>query len=337
MNSHQLVRIPPNQRDATQPLVVIVQADIALQETRRRHTVNVGEVVEQYLAEQARFAQGENFENMTRSLRRFADMYGTKPINECTQRDLSMWLLANPVWKAATTQRLNMYRIVACFLWAEENRIIEWSPFHLPRVSRKNAAQRLPDFLRAAEAEAMLQFCAAEIERTKKGGKRYGPCPAKIAAAKRDLMVVQLGLWAGLRMSEMCKLRVEDIDLAGRSLFVSKSKGGKDRYVPISEKLLTALRAWIGDRTTGLLLDNGRGGRLPHITLYWRVRRIGRRMMLQRRFHPHALRHRFATGLREKGADIREIQELLGHKDVSTTMIYMHVDPRHLRAAVDRL
>lgn len=337
MNSNQLVRIPPNERgDGGKPIVVIVQGQ-ALEPARQRRTVTVQSVIDAYLSEQGRFFQGVNYENIKRSLRLFAEMYGTKPVSECSQRDLGMWLLANPAWKSPHTQRMNMHRVVAAFLWAEESRIIEWSPYHLPRISRKCKPQRLPDFLRAEEAEAMLQFCRDEIERAKKGTKRYGPCQRKIAAARRDLMIVQLGLWAGLRCSEISKLRLEDVDLAGRSLFISQAKGGKDRYVPIGAKLLDALRAWVGDRTTGYLVDNAKGQRLPHVTLYWRVVRIARRMKLPRRFHPHSLRHTFSTRLLEEGADIRQVQELLGHASVTTTMAYLHVTQQRLRAAVDRL
>jgi integrase/recombinase XerC len=151
----------------------------------------------------------------------------------------------------------------------------------------------------------------------------------------RDQAVVELLYGSGLRVGELCGLRPDDLDLARRQLVVW-GKGSKQRQVPMSEPSADALQAWLshgrpvmaaGHAPVDALFLNKRGKRLTPRD----VRRI-----LDRRAasptHPHALRHTYATHLLDGGADLRAVQELLGHGDLATTQLYTHVSKERLRA-----
>ncbi|CAB4896466.1 unannotated protein [freshwater metagenome] len=149
---------------------------------------------------------------------------------------------------------------------------------------------------------------------------------------QRDDAVLELLYGSGVRVSELCGLDVDSIDLAGSAASVW-GKGGKERRVPLSQPASDALTRWLRVRREVLaghagaaLFGNERGNRLSPRD----VRRI-----LDRRSpvptHPHALRHSFATHLLDGGADLRAVQELLGHSDVATTQRYTHVSKERLR------
>ena len=154
---------------------------------------------------------------------------------------------------------------------------------------------------------------------------------APTALDRRDLAVLELLYAAGLRVSELCGLDRGDIDLAQRTVTVL-GKGAKQRRVPIHDTAAGALRAWLEDGRDDMpgppeaAFVNRRGNRLGPRD----VRRI-----LDRRAasptHPHALRHTYATHLLDGGADLRVVQELLGHSSLATTQIYTHVSKERLR------
>ena len=144
----------------------------------------------------------------------------------------------------------------------------------------------------------------------------------------RDDVIVELLYGSGLRVSEVCSLTEPSIDMAGQTLRVW-GKGDKERIVPLSGPAVDAIDKFLksgGRRSQGTLFTNQRGNPLTPRD----VRRI-----LDRRSpsptHPHALRHTFATHLLDGGADLRTVQELLGHADLSTTQIYTHVSKERLQ------
>jgi len=159
--------------------------------------------------------------------------------------------------------------------------------------------------------------------------------PAGTPLECRDVAVLELLYAAGLRVSELCSLDRGDIDLRGRTVTVL-GKGGKQRRVPIHDTAAAALRAWLHDGRDAMegppeaAFVNQRGARLGPRD----VRRI-----LDRRAaaptHPHALRHTYATHLLDGGADLRVVQELLGHSSLATTQVYTHVSKERLRAVYD--
>jgi len=157
--------------------------------------------------------------------------------------------------------------------------------------------------------------------------------PPEIAG--RDLAVVELLYGSGLRVAELCGLRPGDLDLDQRRVIVW-GKGSKQRRVPLSPPAVEALRQWLDsgrpaltgpDSPDDAVFLNRRGHRLTPRD----VRRI-----LDRRsatpVHPHALRHTFATHLLDGGADLRAVQELLGHADLATTQLYTHVSKERLKS-----
>jgi integrase/recombinase XerC len=150
--------------------------------------------------------------------------------------------------------------------------------------------------------------------------------------------MLELLYGCGLRASEVCGLRVRDIDLSRQVVRVT-GKGSKQRNVPVGSRACTALRRYLAEARPQLTQDDE-----PHLFLTVRGRPIvpsdvRRRLGAQLRRHglparsPHALRHTFATHLLEGGADLRSIQEMLGHASVGTTQVYTHVSVRHLTAA----
>ncbi len=150
----------------------------------------------------------------------------------------------------------------------------------------------------------------------------------------RDRAVVELLYGSGMRVSELCSLQIGDIDEIGSCATVW-GKGAKQRRVPISEPALIAIHAWLddgrpklmSDRTPGdVLLLNRRGGAMSPRDIR---RVIDRRAVVPT--HPHALRHTFATHLLDGGADLRAVQEMLGHADLATTQIYTRVSRERLR------
>jgi len=150
----------------------------------------------------------------------------------------------------------------------------------------------------------------------------------------RDDAVLEVLYGSGVRVGELCSLDLDSLDLAGEAVSVW-GKGSKQRRVPLSRPAAQALRAWLGVRhevvasaAGAALFGNERGVRLSPRD----VRRIVDRRS-PRPTHPHALRHSFATHLLDGGADLRAVQELLGHADVATTQRYTHVSNHRLREA----
>jgi site-specific recombinase XerD len=175
-------------------------------------------------------------------------------------------------------------------------------------------ARRLPDAPAAADVERMLEALEGD-----------GP------VALRNRALVELVYSAGLRSAEAVGLDLDDVDFEQELVHIRRGKGGKERVVPLGEEAAAWLARYLREARPELARGandafflSARGRRLDTSTL--------RRIVP----HPHRLRHAFATHLLEGGADLRTIQELLGHSSLSTTQVYSHVDPRHLRRVYDR-
>jgi integrase/recombinase XerC len=176
---------------------------------------------------------------------------------------------------------------------------------------------------------------------------------------RRDRAILELFYASGLRLSELVGIDLEDLNLAGRMVRVM-GKGGKERLLPFNQSALTAVRAWLADRAAILaarqarsrqrravaprktvpgarqkppsdpLFLNARGGRLTGRSVDRMLRRYVAQCSTRLGISPHALRHSFATHLLQRGADLRAIQELLGHSRLSTTQRYTHVNAAQL-------
>ena len=168
---------------------------------------------------------------------------------------------------------------------------------------------------------------------------------ASTPLGRRDRAILELFYASGIRLSELVALDLEDVDLAGRMVRVM-GKGRKERIVPFNQKAAAALRAWLKDRVAlranpksqipssksqaEPLFVNARGGRLTGRSVQRLVSRYVRSCSTRFGISPHALRHSFATHLLQAGADLRAIQELLGHVRLSTTQRYTHVNVAQL-------
>jgi integrase/recombinase XerD len=154
----------------------------------------------------------------------------------------------------------------------------------------------------------------------------------------RDAAMVNLLYATGLRVSELVTLRVQEINLTGGYL-TCVGKGNKERLVPMGRTASQTLSTYLdrgrstirGSSGTHTLFVNSRGGRLTRQGFWKILKKHGRAIGLRGKFSPHVLRHSFATHLLERGADLRSVQMMLGHADISTTQIYTHINRERLR------
>ena len=159
--------------------------------------------------------------------------------------------------------------------------------------------------------------------------------------AIRDTAMVELFYSSGLRLAELISVNLGDIDMAEGALTVT-GKGAKTRRVPVGRKAREAVERWMRVRANlasagePALFVSSRGGRIRPRTVADRVARWARERGATRGVHPHLLRHSFASHLLESSGDLRAVQELLGHADISTTQVYTHLDFQHLAQVYDQ-
>jgi integrase/recombinase XerC len=190
-------------------------------------------------------------------------------------------------------------------------------------LSAPSGAGRLPRVLRDDEVATLLDEPPARVD--------GDPAPVRL----RDDAVLEILYGSGLRVGELCGLRPDDLDLR-QGVVTVWGKGGKQRRVPVTPPAVDALRGWLADGRPAMATADSPA---DAVFLNTRGRRLAPRdvrRILDRRSaeptHPHALRHTFATHLLDGGADLRVVQELLGHADLSTTQHYTHVSKERLRA-----
>lgn len=190
-------------------------------------------------------------------------------------------------------------------------------------VQAPKARKRLPVTLDADTMGRLLEFRSDE---------RLGI---------RDKAIMELFYSSGLRLSELLGLDLQDIDLRDRTVRVT-GKGRKTRIVPVGRHAIDAIRRWFAERGGVAAVDEravftGQGGRRlgPRI-VQRRIARWARLMGLPIHVHPHMFRHSFASHLLESSGDLRAVQELLGHANISTTQVYTHLDFQHLARVYDR-
>jgi len=190
------------------------------------------------------------------------------------------------------------------------------------RLETPKRWRTLPDTLSVTDMEAIL--AAAATDRP---------------LAWRDRALLELAYGAGLRVSELCGLGLADLVLE-EGLVRVLGKGSKERLVPIGRGVIGIVSVYLHTlrptldrgKSKGRLLLNARGEPLSRVGAWGVVKQAAERAGITKRVTPHTLRHSFATHLLEGGADLRAVQEMLGHADLSTTQIYTHVDREYLRS-----
>ena len=193
-------------------------------------------------------------------------------------------------------------------------------------AERPKQWKRLPHVLSQENAQALTQAPAAAMERT---GRRKIPL--------RDSAIVELLYATGMRVSELCGLRVDGLNFEEATVRVT-GKGDKTRIIPVGRPALDAIRAylvhvrpgWSGTKDGGKLFLSKGGRPMAREDVWALVKKHGRAAGLAGKYSPHTLRHSFATHLLEGGANLRAVQEMLGHADVTTTELYTHVDAKRL-------
>ncbi len=190
-------------------------------------------------------------------------------------------------------------------------------------ISAPKAEKRLPKSLEIEQVERLLAI------------------PTDTPLAARDLAMMELFYSSGLRLAEIAGLNLDDLDLASALVRVT-GKGSRQRVVPVGRKAVEALQRWqttrpllAADGETALFVNN-KGSRLSHRSIQRRLDHWAKRQGLDQHVHPHRLRHAFATHLLQSSGDIRAVQELLGHANISTTQIYTHLDFQYLARAYDQ-
>lgn len=197
--------------------------------------------------------------------------------------------------------------------WLRREEALKRDPFQSVPVPRKQP--RLPRFLTEAEVETLLSARGRETP--------------------RDRALLELLYSCGLRRSELCRLNAADVDFVGGVVRVF-GKRSRERLVPAGHGALSALKEYLdasprpGSRA---LFLNRRGGRLSEEGVAFVVRRWARAHGLLKPLSPHVFRHSFATHLLDRGCDLRSVQEMLGHRNLSTTQVYTHLSLEQLQRA----
>jgi integrase/recombinase XerD len=259
-----------------------------------------------------------------RDLQRLAEFAAAKGVRDpgrvtrALLRDF-IYLLKDMGLSAATIRReVSAVRTYYGFLLGEGRIAADPSE----RLESPRRGRVLPDTLTVREVEALL--AAPDVDHP---------------LAWRDRALLELGYGAGMRVSELCGLGITDL-LLTEGLVRVFGKGSKERLVPIGRAVIGAVSVYLHqlrpelDRGTsgGGVLLNARGRPLSRVGAWGIVKQAARRAGITKRVTPHTLRHSFATHLLEGGADLRAVQEMLGHADLSTTQIYTHVDREYLRS-----
>jgi integrase/recombinase XerC len=190
-------------------------------------------------------------------------------------------------------------------------------------VSAPKSGKRLPGNLDADRMARLLEI------------------PGDGAIVDRDRAILELLYSSGLRLSELTDLDIGDIDMQDATVRVT-GKGNKDRIVPVGGQALNALRQWHKSRSEFAPADepalfvSNRGTRLSARSVQARVKHWAKRQGIDSNVYPHLFRHSFATHLLESSHDLRGVQELLGHANISTTQVYTHLDFQHLAQIYDK-
>ncbi|WP_297813961.1 tyrosine recombinase XerC [uncultured Methylophaga sp.] len=190
-------------------------------------------------------------------------------------------------------------------------------------VQAPKAEKRLPSTLDVDQMNALLDHTTPDT-----------------FVATRDRAIMELFYSSGLRLAELASLDLRDIDFGDHLVHVT-GKGNKDRVCPVGSKAIKALQDWLDKRDQTGFFDQPavfitqQGRRLGVRSIQKRLSFWGKKQGISDHVHPHRLRHAFASHMLESSGDLRAVQELLGHSDISTTQIYTHVDFQHLAKVYD--
>jgi integrase/recombinase XerC len=260
-------------------------------------------------------------------LRTFAGYVGSrgwKSIDHITIRGFLSHLYETGLSKTSVARSLAAVR--SLYRWLAQEGVVGQNPAAL--VSTPKLAKKLPRVPTMEEMNSVLD----------------GQLPEIASFAERDRLMLELLYGCGIRNSELIAVNLEDVRLSAEAVLV-RGKGKKERYVPFGESVKVALLAYLPARqqllaqkrrNTPALLLNLRGGRLTTRSVGRIIKRIAVAKGLAPDVHPHTLRHAFGAHLLEEGADLRAIQEMLGHERLSTTQRYTQLSMKHVLQVYDQ-
>lgn len=229
-------------------------------------------------------------------------------------------LTENLLAATSLARKLSAVKMFARFLVKERYREDDFSELlNAPKLSR-----RLPDSLTPDEVDRLLASPG-----------KYTP------QGLRDTAIFELLYSSGLRVSELCNLRLQDVNMEESYLRVESGKRDKDRFVPVGSRALKALRNYLAagrplfvkEKTGSELFISNRGSAMSRKTVWYWIHNYAKRAGIKKSVKPHLLRHSFASHLLTNGADLRVIQEMLGHADIATTELYTKVDSERFQSA----
>jgi integrase/recombinase XerC len=275
------------------------------------------EVFNKYIAylQAERNASKYTVRNYTNDLLEFFDFAREKEINKQTLRDYLAHLMEQGFAKSSIARKLSAIRSFYRYLLREE--MVPANP--AATTTSPKLDRRLPSFLTVKEAKQLIE--SPDLSRPQ---------------GQRDRALLEMLYASGLRVSELVNMNVEQVNLTTNEIRVW-GKGAKERVVLIGSPAAQALDTYLsqgrpellGKKKNNALFINRYGGRLPARTIQKILSKYAR--TINKRVHPHMLRHTFATHLLDGGADLRVVQELLGHADLSSTQIYTHVTQSRAR------
>ena len=250
-------------------------------------------------------------------------------------RSYLRFLGRNHLGRAATQLRFSALRTFYKFL--VRHGVMESSP--VKNLALPKSGRRLPKYL---TRQQMLDLLAAPAKLLETQKRRKGPGrPVSTAVCLRDMAVLETIYSCGLRVSELCGLRVEDID-GSEQLVRVRGKGKKERLVPIGQPAWRAIQRYWGQlkqlpagMSPVFFAETKRAAPLQPVQLSRRLKQYLVIAGLDPSLTPHKLRHSYATHLLDAGADLRSVQELLGHAHLITTQVYTHVTTERLKKAYD--
>ncbi len=260
----------------------------------------------------------EGFENFLKGSGRCLSPDGEMEMKKVDRLAIRRYLsfLHRRIKKSSIARKISTLRSFYKYLVREQ--LVTSNP--AKSISTPKVEKPLPTTLTVDEA-----FRLVELPTEKKG--------------LRDRAVLELLYSSGIRVGELVGLNLNQLDL-DLGIVKVMGKGRKERIVPVGSKAIEALKAYLGERGAlggeGPLFVNPRGGRLTARTVGRLIKKYTKRSGIFRKVSPHTLRHSFATHLLDAGADIREIQEMLGHASLSTTQRYIHLSPGKLMEVYDK-
>ncbi len=269
-------------------------------------------------------ASSHTTKNYGIDLREFREFSGKKRFEEIQYQDIRSFLA---LLKSRAYSKNSIARKLACirsfFKYLARENLLKINP--AAGVATPKREKRLPVFLDPDEVSHLLE---APAQNTWEG--------------QRDKAILETLYSSGLRVSELVGLNHEDVDFFSGLLRV-RGKGKKERVVPVGQVAVKAIQDYLShkaprDGAPGFkkpLYINRFGGRLTDRSVRRMILKYAQRISLRKGVSPHTLRHSFATHLLDRGADLRSVQELLGHENLSTTQIYTHVTTRRLKEAYE--